>query len=253
MYFEDKPPEKCINDDDTRVSWMRTVGFDDVGYRSWVYANGTQVLIIVPTIFIDEFLGQKSIDVIEEARLASLSFGVEHDATAEASGQNVDTIQETIYTPSDEVSAQVSDQNADIIQDPNTSHFSSEESIECEDEEAMIEAAHELQSQLAAALPGSPQPPMREEQEEVIEVHDEHGETILIPASAFDEIEEDEEVGGEEEVNYSANDENRARKRRRSESSGHDNKSLPQGKERWRLEQIGWNNWVRTSYRYFGP
>jgi hypothetical protein len=38
---------------------------------------------------------------------------------------------------------------------------------------------------------------MREEQEEVIEVKDERGETLLIPASAFDEIEEDEE----EEVN----------------------------------------------------
>jgi hypothetical protein len=112
----------------------------------------------------------------------------------------------------------------------------------------MIEAAHELQSQLAAALPGSPQPPMREEQEEVIEVKDDRGETLLIPASAFDEIEEDEE----EEVNYSANDENRARKRR-NESSGDANKILPQGKERWRLEQIGWNTWVRTSYRYFGP
>jgi hypothetical protein len=34
MYFEDKPPEKCINDDDTRASWMRTVGFDDVDYRN---------------------------------------------------------------------------------------------------------------------------------------------------------------------------------------------------------------------------
>jgi hypothetical protein len=162
MYFEDRPPEKCINDDDTRASWMRTIGFDD--FRFWVFANETQVLMIVPTIFIDEFLSQKSIDAIEEARLASLGFGVENDETAEASGQNVDTIQETIYTPSDGVSAQVSDQHADIIQDPNTSHLSSEESFEFEDEEAMIESAHELQSQLTAALPESPQPPMREEQ-----------------------------------------------------------------------------------------
>jgi hypothetical protein len=248
MYFEDKPPEKCINDDDTRASWMRTVGSDDVGYRSWVYANETQVLIIVPTIFIDEFLSQKSIDANEEARLASLGFGVENDGTVEASGQNVDTIQETIHTPSNEVSAEVSDRNADIIQDPNTSHLSSEQSFEFEDEEAMIEAAHELQSQLAAALPESPQPLIHEEQEEVIEVKDDRGETLLIPASAFDEIEENEE----EEVNYSANNENRARKRR-SESSGDDYKILPQGKERWRLEQIGWNTWVRTSYRHFGP
>jgi hypothetical protein len=207
----------------------------------------------VPTIFIDEFLSQKSIDAFEEARLASLGFGAENDSTAEASGQNVDTIQETIYTPSDDVSAQVSDQNADIIQDPNTSHFSSEEFFEFEDEEAMIEATHELQSQLAAALPESPQPPMREEKEDVIEVHDEHGEIILIPASAFDKVEEDDGEDGEEDVNYSANDENRARKRRRSESNGHDGRSFPQGKERWMLEQIGWNTWVRTSYRYFGP
>jgi hypothetical protein len=218
----------------------------DIGF--WIYADETQTLVIVPTVFIDEFLGQKSIDVIEEARLAGLGFGVENDGTAEASGQNVDTIQETIYTPSDEVSAQVSDQNADIIQDPNTSHLSSEESFEFEDEEAMIEAAHELQSQLATALPESPQPLVHEEQEDVIEVRDERGETILIPASAFDEIEEDEEEDGEEEVNCSANDENRARKRRRSESSGHDEKILLQGKERWMLEQIGWNTWVRTSY-----
>jgi hypothetical protein len=62
----------------------------DIGF--WVYANGTQVLIIVPTIFIDEFLSQKSIDAFEEARLAGLGFGVENDGTAEASGQNVDTI-----------------------------------------------------------------------------------------------------------------------------------------------------------------
>jgi hypothetical protein len=196
-------------------------------------------LIIVPTIFIDDFLSQKSIDANEEARLASLGFGVENDGTAEASSQNVETIQETIHTSSNEVSAEVSDRNADIIQDPNTSHLSSEESFEFEDEEAMIEAAHELQSQLSAALPESPQPLIHEEQEDAIEVRDERGETILIPTSAFDEIEEDEEEDGEEEVNYSANDENRARKRRRSEISGHDDKSLPQGKERWRPEQIG--------------
>jgi hypothetical protein len=209
-------------------------------------------LIIVPTIFIDDFLSQKSIDAIEEARLASLGFGVENDGTAEASGQNVDTIQETTHTSSNEVSAEVPDQNADIIQDLNTSHLSGEESFELEDEEAMIEAAHKLQSQLAAALLESPQPLLHEEQKEVIEVKDERGETILIPASAFDEIEEDNEEDGEEEGNYSDNDENRARKRRRSES-GDDDKSLQEGKERWRLEQIGWNTWVRTSYRYFEP
>jgi PHD/YefM family antitoxin component YafN of YafNO toxin-antitoxin module len=204
-------------------------------------------------IFIDDFLSQKSIDAFEEARLASLGFGVENDDTAEASGQYVDTIRETTHTSSNIVSAQVSDQKADIIQDPNR-YLSSEESFEFEDEESMIEAAHELQSQLSAALPESPQPLVHEEQEDVIEVRDERGETILIPASTFDEIEEDEEEDGEEEVNYSANDENRARKRRRrSESSGHDDKNFPQGKERCRLEQIGWNTWVRTSYRYFGP
>jgi hypothetical protein len=97
-----------------------------------------KVLIIVPTIFINNFLSQKSIDAIEEAKLAR----------ADPSDSN-------------KGAPETSDHNSDTIVEPDIAH-PSEEDFEFEDEEAMIEGAHEVQRQLDAANPKVRSPPSTE-------------------------------------------------------------------------------------------
>jgi hypothetical protein len=173
----------------------------------------SRVLIIVPTIFIDEFLSQKSIDAIEEAKLA----------LADSSASN-------------KSAPETYDQNSDTIVEPDTAH-SSDEEFELGDKEAMIEAAHEIQRQLDAANPQSPEGFVHGE--ENIKVLDEHGETVLIPAHALDEIEEDEQ-SVVEETDYSDDGESGGRKR--SESNGDGDMKEKQEKPKWKLEKLEWRN-----------